>query len=554
MQKTAKISNVGVIEDESTSNLELKRSENRIADLERMLSEKDAQLVKLAQSEEAVSKAHDQLLEAIEVLPDGLVIYDSDRRLFICNSKYRELYPLVADTMMPGVRFDDIIQVAAERGQHIDAQGRIEEWINERMATFRNPGPSQERQFPDGSWLLVYDRKTADGGTIGVRIDITELKERERALEESQTRLRDYVDASTDYFWEMDENLQFSYFSERFTEVTGVDAKTLLGKTREETSVPNVDPRQWKYHLDALQNRRPFRNFVHPRTMPDGKVVWLSVNGVPYFDEARNFKGFRGTGTDVTEQIEAEAEVIKSREEAVLANRAKSEFLANMSHELRTPLNCILGFSEVLKNELFGPIGSSKNLEYANAINESGNHLHKIIGDILDISKIEAGKENVEDSDIDVGAVVRDCVSMVEVRALDQEIRVQINVPDDLPMLRADERHVKQVVLNLLSNAIKFTSGDAQIGVGAKLNDESRVEISVTDTGIGIEGDDIPKILKPFGQVARSYIRDHGGMGLGLPICNSLMVLHGGKLEIESEVGKGTTVTAKFPRERTIRS
>jgi signal transduction histidine kinase len=315
-----------------------------------------------------------------------------------------------------------------------------------------------------------------------------------------------------------------------------------------------VDPEQLEFHLDALHNRRPFRNFVHPRTMRDGSVVWLSVNGAPYFDDDQNFKGFRGTGTNITEQVEADAAIIKSREEALHASRAKSEFLANMSHELRTPLNCILGFSEVLKDELFGPIGNAKYAEYADSINESGQHLHKIIGDILDISKIEAGKEVVEDCDIDVRAVVRDCISMVEVRADDQDIRVQENTPDDLPILRADERHVKQVVLNLLSNAIKFTAAGNLVSVGVRLNDASCVEISITDTGIGIEEDDIPKILQPFVQVAGSDIRGHGGMGLGLPICNSLMVLHGGKLRIESEFDKGTTVIAQFPPERTIRS
>jgi signal transduction histidine kinase len=225
-----------------------------------------------------------------------------------------------------------------------------------------------------------------------------------------------------------------------------------------------------------------------------------------------------------------------------------------MSHELRTPLNSILGYSQMLTDEYFGPLGDPKYVEYAASIHLSGSHLHNIISDILDISKIEAGEATIEDSAVIVDEAVRSCVAMVEVRAEEKQIALTLRIPPDLPALRADERHVKQIILNLLSNAVKFTPRGGEVTVGASLTEDSSLEISVADTGIGISAKDIPKALQPFGQVAESYNRGHEGTGLGLPICSSLMRLHGGSLAIESEVGAGTKVTIRFTADRVMDS
>jgi len=234
------------------------------------------------------------------------------------------------------------------------------------------------------------------------------------------------------------------------------------------------------------------------------------------------------------------------------ANKSKSEFLANMSHELRTPLNAIIGFSDALAKETFGPTGNSKNLESIISIHDAGNHLLQIIGDILDISKIEAGEAVVEEAEVDAKTSINTCVTMLKTRSQDAAVNVKVDVLEGLPTLCADQRMVKQILINLLSNAVKFTSAGGLVTVSARLNDVLGIEFVVADTGVGIAAENIEKVMQPFGQVAESYKRGHGGTGLGLPICTSLMDLHDGSLTLESEFGKGTSVIISFPPERTI--
>ena len=255
---------------------------------------------------------------------------------------------------------------------------------------------------------------------------------------------------------------------------------------------------------------------------------------------------------EISERKQAEVLVMVSKEEADIANRAKSEFLANMSHELRTSLNSILGFSELLESETFGRHQNPIYKDYAASIHQAGRHLLNIISDILDISKIEAGEAIVEDSEVDVEKALESCVAMVNTRAVSAGVKIRMNGSDKYPLLRADERHFKQIMLNLLSNAVKFTEKGGLVTFTTDQNESGAKIITITDTGIGIADKDIPKIMAPFTQVAGSLSRNHDGTGLGLPICNSLLDLHNADLNITSEVGKGSIVTVSFPLERTV--
>ena len=251
--------------------------------------------------------------------------------------------------------------------------------------------------------------------------------------------------------------------------------------------------------------------------------------------------------TDVSALKQREDALGTAKEQAELANRAKSEFLANMSHELRTPLNAIIGFSEMIRNRVFGPVGSAKYVEYANHINESGEHLLELINDILDLSKIEAGKLDLDIEDVDVARVVRACIRLVGERARLGGLTLGHDLPDKNLVLRADERKLKQVLLNLLSNAIKFTPSGGSVTLRAEVTADGDTEIAVADTGIGIGPDDIDKALSPFGQVDSQLNRKYEGTGLGLPLTRALVELHGGTMDMMSEVGVGTTVRVVFP-------
>lgn len=284
---------------------------------------------------------------------------------------------------------------------------------------------------------------------------------------------------------------------------------------------------------------------LRERVREDGTVIAIHRQPMPE-------GGYVTTYTDITARKAAEENTRQAMEEAKLANRAKSEFIATMSHELRTPLTAIIGFSEALMKKIFGPVGNTKNLEYIEDINASGHHLLGVINDILDVSKIEAGKVELYEEAFDPAGIVRSCLSLVKGQARSQGIALVAELPDRLLPLYADQRILKQIILNLLSNAIKFTPEGGKVTLNMWSRPSTGHVLQVIDTGIGVALNDIPKILKPFIQIENALSRKHQGTGLGLPLCKSLIELHGGYLDFQSEFGVGSTVTIRFPKERVV--
>ncbi len=225
-----------------------------------------------------------------------------------------------------------------------------------------------------------------------------------------------------------------------------------------------------------------------------------------------------------------------------------------MSHELRTPLNAIIGFSEIIKNETFGPVGSPKYREYTNDIHESGHHLLSLINDILDLSKIESGTDELHEDKIEIPEIIRSALMMVGHRAERGGIKLELELPDQLPALRADELKLKQILVNLLSNAIKFTDAGGEVTLRAWCRMDSGYVFQIVDTGIGIAPDDVPKAPSQFGQVDADPNRQSEGTGLDLPLTRALVELHDGALDLQSIIGVGTTVTVRFPAERIVAS
>jgi len=250
----------------------------------------------------------------------------------------------------------------------------------------------------------------------------------------------------------------------------------------------------------------------------------------------------------INKQHEEKLALEKAKTIAEAQNKEKSMFLANVSHELRTPLNAIIGFSEIIKDEVMGPVGHPQYKEYINDINTSGVHLLSLINDILDYSKAEARKLEVEEVDIDLSKIADGCLRLVEPRANEAKVKLVENIPDRHVLLKGDPKRMKQVILNLLSNAVKFTpeSGQVTLSIHEEFLDE-KVYLVVSDTGIGISQKDISKAMAPFGQIDSSLSRRYEGTGLGLPLTKKLTEIMGGVFDIKSEVGLGTTVTLIFP-------
>lgn len=273
---------------------------------------------------------------------------------------------------------------------------------------------------------------------------------------------------------------------------------------------------------------------------------------------------YQAFNTMLTEIDAREQQLLRTNDElygakvrAEDASRAKSEFLANVSHELRTPLNAIIGFSSIIMNQLFGKIGSEKYQEYAKDINESGIHLLDIINDILDLSKAEAGKLSLSFEEVNIPRAIRKCVTLLSERAKDHQIRIAMDIPENIPTLYADNVRFIQIVLNILSNAVKFTNPGGQVSVSVKTHGSvasvSGFTVSISDTGIGMTPEEVELAFQSFGQIDSGLNRKYEGTGLGLPLTRKLIELHHGEIAIESERGKGTTVRLYFPAEQPTR-
>jgi cell cycle sensor histidine kinase DivJ len=278
----------------------------------------------------------------------------------------------------------------------------------------------------------------------------------------------------------------------------------------------------------------------------DGSYVWAEIRcrpAPPHHGEASDIVAVT---RDITERKAQEAELIAARDAAEGANRAKSSFLANMSHELRTPLNAIIGFSEVMTHEMFGPVGSTRYLEYTRLIHESGNHLLELINSVLDMSKIEAGKLDLFEEVFDLSDVAESAVRFVRLHAERAGVALKLSVEPGAGTIYADKRAIKQVLINLLTNGVKFTPRGGDVRVRAAKG-TAGIEITVADSGVGISEKDLERLGKPFEQVEAEHVRSKEGTGLGLALVKALALMHGGEAVIESVLGEGTTVRVRLP-------
>ncbi|GBF28276.1 non-motile and phage-resistance protein [bacterium MnTg02] len=385
-----------------------------------------------------------RLLDAIDTVSEAFVLWDSDRRLVLCNRKFQEFHKLPDDAVKPGTSYDDLVEAA----NYPVFENSL---LNRRRS--RAEACTYEAKIAKGRWLHINERRTTDGGFVSIGTNITAVKRSEQRLSEREKELKATVQ-------------------------------------------------------DLRSSRRQLERQAQ-------QLVELADKYM-------------------TEKTRAES-----------ANRTKSEFLANISHELRTPLNAVIGFSEIMKRALFGPIGNKKYAEYCRDIHASGKYLLEVINDILDMSKIEAGRVNLSLERVELDDIIEDSLRMVLPAAQDRQIVIERQGLTNTAM-QADKRALKQILINLISNAIRFTPEKGQVTVRLTKS-HGLIRLSITDTGVGIPKRDLAKLGRPFEQVENQFTKSHKGSGLGLAISRSLVELHGGDLLIRSKIGEGTTVTCRFP-------
>lgn len=376
---------------------------------------------------------------------------------------------------------------------------------------------------------------------VAIKRDITRRIETQRALSETEERYRKLLALTPDAVY-VHVDARIVLANKAAVDVFGAASEAdILGKSIYDLMHADVVPIAEDYQRRTGDTLR----MEQKRRRLDGEEFWAQVSVTPL-----SWHGERGALvilTDITERRRSQESLLKAMETAKIASKSKSEFLANMSHELRTPLNAIIGFSEIMQNEMFGEIGNEHYTEYARDIHESGMHLLYVINDILDLSKIEAGKLSPSLSEVTLSDVVEASVRLVRQNAADANVAVDTRLIGPLPAIRVDQRMLKQMLMNLLSNAIKFTPGGSRVRISARRAGRDFIEIAVVDAGIGISAMDLPKVLEPFVQADHPVVPRESGTGLGLPLTKSLAELHGGTFRLWSRVGLGTCAMLRLP-------
>ena len=452
--------------------------------------------------------------------------------------------------------------------------------IDEISRAVTRPSRSYDTTFrlrhADGSWIWMHAKgqvwsgnRAAGDRLVGITIDITEQKIAEARVSEANERLRDAIENIGEAFvlWDAEGKLvtansklgEFLNLSEDAM-APGITRDTVMsragvgdawpvaegGETETAVSEIRLPTGRWLQISERRTKTGGHVNVGTDITAIKEQEAALTDNKLALEKTVRDLESSRRKLQEQARQLVDLAEKYASEKtRAEAANRSKSEFLANMSHELRTPLNAIIGFSEIMGSGLFGELGSPKYKEYASDIHASGTHLLELINDILDMSKIEAGRMTLEAQPLDLSEVVEESLRLVSGRAEVAKVTIENELPA-LPTVQADKRAVKQVLLNLLSNAVKFTPAGGSIHLKGSSTD-GIVTIAVEDTGIGIPASALPKIGRPFEQVESQHSKKHKGTGLGLALSRSLVELHGGTLTIESTEGVGTTVNFTLP-------
>ena len=519
-----------------------------------------------------------ELAVAFDCLRVALAVFDRDDCLIYANEQFRYLYRgIQAVEELVGLRFDQIMRLALDNHEIAGelAVNSPEVWLEEFIALHRSkPFYAYEQRLADGRYLQIKERPTPDGGTVILWVDITEMM-RERQ------RLEDAMQSVTEGFALWSQADKLIAHNDQFARLFGSTAhpvragqdyaavlRTALAGGRVQ---PAQDAETWlterlDYHRRPssraefqLRDGRWFQ-MIESRTREGGTASVLT--DVTALKESEIELRQRGKTLELTvhelEMVQVKTEeqatmlatmaeeLDVARREAERVSAYKTSFLRSITHELRTPLNAIIGFSEMIQTQALGQLGNPRYLEYAELVRSSGLHLLSLINQLLDLSRIEAGKMELAIGPNDLVEIVRYCLGMLGDGATKGKVALELDLPAAPVTISADLLATRQIVLNILSNAIKFTEAGGYVRVVVQTEND-RARLTIKDTGVGIPEEDLPRLMQPFAQAGDILSRRTQGSGLGLAIARALVELHGGDIAIESELGIGTIVSVTLP-------
>ncbi|RMF13019.1 MAG: PAS domain S-box protein [Alphaproteobacteria bacterium] len=489
-----------------------------------------------------------QILEAaLQSRRDSFAIFDENDRLLLWNDRFADGLAPYLDQIEPGITFEELIRASARNSAH-EAGLSIEQWIEARLALHRNPGAPFEQQVAD-RWLLVQEFRTPRGHTVLIHTDISEIKAREHALRDSEAQKAGILAAALDAVISIDLQGRIIEFNPAAERMFGWSADDVLGHKLVDLLIPM---RYRRAHEEGLKRYRitgegrvvgdRLETYALKR---DGSEmpVELSISVV----HTAGGEIFSAFVRDISDRREAEAELRTARDTAEAASRAKSEFLATMGHEIRTPMNGVLGAIELLLDGTLAP----EHERLARAAFGAGELLRSLLDNLLDYSRLEAGKLELDPQPFALGPLIRNTAEVLRPQAEAKGLRLELSFADDLPRhVLGDAGRLRQILLNLLGNAIKFTErGHVRIHAQRLAGDDqfAIVSLSIEDTGAGIAPEAQRRIFEKFEQARPGAARRHGGSGLGLAIVKSLLELMGGEISLDSRPGEGSRFECRIP-------
>jgi PAS domain S-box-containing protein len=498
-----------------------------------------------AAARDEATAAQRRLTDAIESISEGFSLYDANDKLVIYNRRYRDMHGTGSiDLVNKGVSFEMILRNAVARGEIRDAEGRVEAWVAERLARHRDPKGTHVHRRSDGRWIQVNERKTDDGGTVATYTDITDVKQAEQAIQESEQRLRVIAEAApmAVLIVTFDDGI-IRYANQRFSEMFGLEASSAVGQ---QAKILYADAQHREHVMDALTEHGHVEGMEVLFKRAGGEEFWalMASQRVQFDGRPAMITGL----ADISDRKRMEGELHKAIWASEQATRAKSDFVASMSHELRTPLNAIIGYSEILLEDAQSA-GREADMADLRRIQDAGKHLLGLIDHILDLSKIEAGKMTLYLETFELRPMIDGVAATVTPLARKTGNALVVNCADEVGTIHSDLTKVRQILFNLLSNACKFTkNGTITLTALRDANETAGwIEFQVRDTGIGMTPDQQAKVFEAFTQADESTTRAYGGTGLGLAITKSFCRLMGGDVTLTSEAGKGTTFVVRLP-------